>query len=455
MAFASRALVALAMVSAAYAGLPVPELETVSIREPARAGTWTISPAPVSTDLPAGTAPVAAFRLHRDGPAADPRSRAALPQIELHVPRATAPDLGVYVVSNLNAEGRPGRAGYWLHGVEHSAAGVTLQLPLTSLEPDQDVYFVRLAATPRNDDFALEADPRDTAPLGSRVPVVLVHGYDGSITALPFDSHRDHTFQTFMQSAGYRKIQDRVKFYRFAYRPFMDLRDLGGRFAEVLARAFPSGPILFVCHSAGGLVARYALLDARLRDRVPGIITLATPHHGSVSASILSANGNVSERLGWLDALLMKRSQKATADTPALHSLLIDNMDGHISPAALEHFHMQVNSELAQLNANDPNVGKIYAYMGDVHHLWGRYTWGIAGELHRRALGQFDRAWASADPVVHLASGTFAQAKVAAVRVFRGRSHTELTTDPAVLASVLADLRALSRAALALRLDAR
>ena len=437
--------------------LPVPRLETVKVEEAARAGAWATGP--VSEDaarqLPAGVQAVAAFRLHRDGPAQDPTSRAAVPQVSLRA--AVDPTLGVYVVSGLSAEGGRERTGYWLHGLERSAAGPVMQLPLTSLEPDQDVFLVRLSVPPRADEFALEADPADPAPLGDRVPVILIHGYDGSITTLPFDVHRDRTFEKFMRSPGYRAIQDRVKFYRFAYRPFMALEELGSRFAAVLLREFPdpARPILFVCHSAGGLVTRYAAADPRLRDRVPGIITLATPHHGSVSASILAANGNVSERLGCLDALLMRRSQRGTADTPALHSLFIDNLDGRLSPAAQAHFNMKVNTALAAFNQRDPNAGKIYAYMGEVHHLWGRYTLGIAGELHRRALGQFDRAWSTADPVVHLTSGIFAGAHVAAVRVFKGRSHTELKEDPEVLASVLADLRALCRAALAMRRDRR
>jgi hypothetical protein len=302
-------------------------------------------------------------------------------------------------------------------------------------------------------EFALVADPRDPFPPEARAAVIMIHGYDGTVSEQPFESDRDRTFRPFMAASGYRHLWNRFKFYRFTYRPYRSLPELGAGCARsLLAELPPDVPIIFLGHSAGGLVARFAGADLRLVDRVAGIITLATPHHGSVSASILMANGKVVERLGCVDALLMLRTQRNTPITPALRSLRSDGFDAHLTVSDQIRYNMPVNDQLAYFNRIDPNIGKIFAYMGQVRNLWGKYQWGIAGELHRRALAHFDPAWASADPVVHLPSGIFAGAPVAAVRLFPGRSHTELPADPEVMRDILHDLVGIWRSARAARL---
>jgi hypothetical protein len=52
-------------------------------------------------------------------------------------------------------------------------------------------------------------------------------------------------------------------------------------------------PIVFICHSLGGLVAKQSILGAYtdFQDRVVGIVFFATPHDGSNLATIASACG--------------------------------------------------------------------------------------------------------------------------------------------------------------------
>ena len=48
---------------------------------------------------------------------------------------------------------------------------------------------------------------------------------------------------------------------------------------EIARRVFPEKPVVFICHSRGGLVAR-KLMERRMPE-VKALVTVATPHHGS------------------------------------------------------------------------------------------------------------------------------------------------------------------------------
>ncbi|MGQ0445085.1 MAG: tetratricopeptide repeat protein [Beijerinckiaceae bacterium] len=86
-------------------------------------------------------------------------------------------------------------------------------------------------------------------------------------------------------------------------------------------RSSPSAPIAFVCHSLGGLIIKKLVVTAHLDrgqqpakgeflDRIAGVVFLATPHHGSIVASVAkTAYWFVSKSLGDLmssDAALLE-----------------------------------------------------------------------------------------------------------------------------------------------------
>ncbi|MBI3890088.1 MAG: alpha/beta hydrolase [Candidatus Wallbacteria bacterium] len=342
---------------------------------------------------------------------------------------------------------------------------------MTCFEPVQDVFLVeRMPAAPASRvgtpgaeseaELALVPDPQDLEPLGDRTVVILAHGYSGSDVAPAFDPQRDTTFSKLAEMPAYRALWPRAKFYRLAYRPGPSYPELAKAAASLIAGTFPRlqfhrNRFVFVGHSAGGLLGRLVAADPRFWGRVAGIVTVATPHHGSVTSSLLQANALVGRRIGLLNTLLLRHYQGTEPDTAGMRSLAFDDFDGSIGAEAIALYGMPVNLWLRAFNVVDPHVSRIVAYQGVNRNLWGRGQFHVAAELQRRALEKFHPSWGSADPIVHLPSGTFAGKELAAVHLVPGRSHSELMADPAVLTSVLHDVEQFHRAALADELHAQ
>jgi triacylglycerol esterase/lipase EstA (alpha/beta hydrolase family) len=115
---------------------------------------------------------------------------------------------------------------------------------------------------------------RDPAPAPARLPVILVHGVmvnDGVwFTMRRYLARRDvGAVYTINYGPPYGDIE------RFA-------EQLGAKIESVCA-ATGAARVLLVCHSMGGLVAR-TYLRQRGPARIERIITIGTPHHGSVFA---------------------------------------------------------------------------------------------------------------------------------------------------------------------------
>lgn len=113
-----------------------------------------------------------------------------------------------------------------------------------------------------------------------------------------------------------------------------DLRVLGARLAQRL-RADPGERLALVGHSMGGLLARMALAELSaepaLADRIVRIITLGTPHHGSVAAvQALRAAYPVVCRLAAVDRRHDARqlSQSVFSTFASVYQLLPDHAGG-------------------------------------------------------------------------------------------------------------------------------
>jgi pimeloyl-ACP methyl ester carboxylesterase len=96
--------------------------------------------------------------------------------------------------------------------------------------------------------------------------------------------------------------------------PLAGIDELAERLAEAIKRICGetgAERVVVVGHSMGGLVARACLRDAQTRARIARIVTLGTPHHGSVLARwALGLDGRQLRRgSAWLAAL--------NADSPA------------------------------------------------------------------------------------------------------------------------------------------
>ncbi|HEV2040047.1 MAG TPA: hypothetical protein VGT81_08380, partial [Casimicrobiaceae bacterium] len=115
---------------------------------------------------------------------------------------------------------------------------------------------------------------RDPAPAPARLPVILVHGV----------MVNDGVWFTIRR---YLARQAVGAVYTINYGPpYGDIEhfaeQLGAKIESVCA-ATSAAHVLLVCHSMGGLVAR-AYVRQRGPARIELIITIGTPHHGSVFA---------------------------------------------------------------------------------------------------------------------------------------------------------------------------
>ena len=115
-------------------------------------------------------------------------------------------------------------------------------------------------------------------PLAARIPVVLVHGLidNRSIFAVMRRSLRRRGF-THVCSWNYSPLLTDVA---------RGARDLGEH-VERICQQTGHDRVHVVGHSLGGLIARYYVQRQRGDERVESLVTLGTPHSGSVLAHVL------------------------------------------------------------------------------------------------------------------------------------------------------------------------
>jgi triacylglycerol lipase len=104
--------------------------------------------------------------------------------------------------------------------------------------------------------------------------LVFVHGLAGN---------RANFFplQAYLRLLGHRRQLS------FNYRTSGSIEALALNLKRMIDRNVKGGRIDLVCHSMGGLVARYYLQALGGGRRVDRVITLGTPHHGSTSSAYL------------------------------------------------------------------------------------------------------------------------------------------------------------------------
>jgi triacylglycerol esterase/lipase EstA (alpha/beta hydrolase family) len=136
---------------------------------------------------------------------------------------------------------------------------------------------------------------RDPAPALARLPVILVHG------VLVNDG-------VWFTMRRYLARHDVGAVYTINYGPTYDdiehfAEQLGAKIESVCA-ATGAARVLLLCHSMGGLVAR-AYVRQRGPARIERIVTIGTPHHGSMFATLLLGRCIVQMRPGnpWLTEL--------------------------------------------------------------------------------------------------------------------------------------------------------
>lgn len=207
----------------------------------------------------------------------------------------------------------------------------------------------------------------DTAVLGTRLPVVLVHGLGGSAEGW------DRFLRAYEQEPAWRSA---FKPYSFRYSSSTAdvladpaaprtisglgaaLRDAMQDFHDKPTGAphfgFGTRRVIVLAHSMGGLVARSMMQEHAFRDgqrggqKVLHLITLGTPHHGTPLADAGIVLGQ--RVLAELDDTY----------TGFVRELTWTNFDG------LDMFGGRCNPWLAQLNNYAPSTGASYGRCGNV-----------------------------------------------------------------------------------------
>jgi len=203
----------------------------------------------------------------------------------------------------------------------------------------------------------------DATPLGTRVPLVLVHGLGGS------GEGWDRLLQAYAQNTAWRAA---FKPYTFRYsshaaeivadtRSPRTITALGGALRDALQSFYDKTPadqgfgrkgVVILAHSMGGLVARSLMQEHTWRDgkrggeRVLHLITLGTPHHGSQLADAAFSSG------------LQTASEFREAFAPLVAEMAWTNFDALDSSLGL------CNPWLARLNQYQPMAGAQHGRCG-------------------------------------------------------------------------------------------
>jgi pimeloyl-ACP methyl ester carboxylesterase len=163
---------------------------------------------------------------------------------------------------------------------------------------------------------------RDPAPAPSQRPVILVHGVlvnDGA----------------WLMMRRYLARHDVGPIYTVNYGPpYSDIErfaeQLGNKIESVCA-ATGAARVKLVCHSMGGLVAR-SYLRQRGPARIERIITIGTPHHGSVLARAFIGRCLAQMRPG--NAWLAELNRNATKPPPVPIMSIWSRHDSLVAPQA-------------------------------------------------------------------------------------------------------------------------
>ena len=236
-------------------------------------------------------------------------------------------------------------------------------------------------------------------PLGSKIPIILVHGWDENDNAFMFgenepwlSTYKEQIWNTFydeLRNTTLDKLESNVQIYEFIYPTYKNIADNGHKLAEFLSNIDSLNTnknVFIIAHSMGGLVARHALeheiKGTKIGNIVNKIVTLGTPHHGSILASFKYFIDRYD--LSFKDTmdglfLLKYYSILFKADTAGFKDLCWDNFDGAISPS-IEKKGMIVNFDLFSFNTANIYDSRIVSFVGMCDPAYARF---MLSDVHR------------------------------------------------------------------------
>jgi hypothetical protein len=340
-------------------------------------------------------------------------------------------------------DGGGGRRTAFVGGARRDGGDVVADVPAPG--PDGDRY--ALVDLSRSIEWVgsreLRADALDTAPLGSRHMLVLVHGKTNQdVGGTEHHVSKIDLWKPLRTSPDYARLRQRYKPYMYLYPTYRACRDNGVELARLIRAATgPDTKVAMVSHSMGAQVMRYAAAAAELSGRTAVLVSMAGAHRGSILASLMFANDHVIDRIGPFWWAVLKFGQWTEPDTPGLRSTAWDNHDGSVGADEAERYALVLNPDLARFNATDPNVSRLACLHGDVHSLAGKGPfWGIPWEVVRRGAAAFHPVFGNADPLIPLASGLLEGAAPHESMTWPNFDHTDIVTRPEVWAEVVARL---------------
>ena len=92
---------------------------------------------------------------------------------------------------------------------------------------------------------------------------------------------------SFFPMQGYLSLLGHKRQYSFNYRFERSIEEMALALKRRLDRKIKGGRIDLVCHSMGGLIARYYVQALGGHRRVDRLVTIATPHYGSHSSAYI------------------------------------------------------------------------------------------------------------------------------------------------------------------------
>lgn len=166
-----------------------------------------------------------------------------------------------------------------------------VKLPFWWLGPLVELSAESFIPTVPTEGSLFEVKEDGTFPLAStgieiqsgKLPLVLVHGIqlgcDGNAEAYKETWKK---FRTNFYSDP--SLPGKYKLYTFSYQTDLSIQANGLKLATALKAAFDEQQAVVIAHSMGGLVTRSAMVHhAGIGARIGGVITLGTPHHGTVA----------------------------------------------------------------------------------------------------------------------------------------------------------------------------
>lgn len=311
---------------------------------------------------------------------------------------------------------------------------------VVSVEANQDQPPVGLCQSLRDFDqvMCLTVTALDD-PLADRIPVILVHGLNkNEIPGKPDITVWSGLMYHLQQSEEFNK---RFKFYHLLYLSnVQSVRDMGLSFGDLIDQmdqadsSFRGKPLVIIGYSMGGLVARSYMQEPRLRnssglggDRVLGLITLGTPHHGSPFANGPARDEKAGQWASYLFKLVDHGlfNSSLTWSSDNRFDLHWDNYDGMFDYDR----YPEKNLWLERLNSVNTFEEKLYVYGGAVQPanqiddcVLGWEGAACLAVLMKKALGV-----SQSDGVVPLKSALFDPCtKCVAVRTYPDYNHNEI-----------------------------